>query len=411
METMPEPFDPYYTWLAIPPQEQPPNLYRLLGLSLFESNPEVIQHAADQRMGHLRSFQTSRYAAASQKLLNEVAAARLCLLNARRKAAYDARLRKKLAEAGGPESPIAPSVAPALPADVPAAPQPGAPGPEGPVPDGSMLGEYLLLDQLGSSRSGPVFKAQHRTMGRVVAIKLLSQSRATREKLERFRRKVKVLGRLNHPNLVAAFDAGQREGIHYLIMEYVDGQDLRTLVQQQGPLPVERALDYVAQAAAGLGYAHAHGVFHRNVKPSNLLVDQRGVVKVIGLGLARITPGPLAPDESLNEEITRHGRVLGTAEYMAPEQALDSHHVDARADIYSLGCVLYTLLAGHPPYPARTPREQILAHRESPIPLLQAERIDIPPALDAILQKMLAKNPDDRYASMDDVIAALRAVG
>jgi len=398
---MSEPFDPYYTWLAIPPEEQPPDFYRLLGVPRFESNPEVIQHASDQRMGHLRGFQTSRHSALSQKLLNEIAAARLCLLNARRKAAYDARLRKRLAEAAGAEPPP--------PEPIPATPPLAAPPSCEELPDGSVLGEYVLLDRLAASRTGPVYKAQHRTLGRIVAIKLLSSAAtALPEKLERFRRKVKVLGRLNHPNLVAAYDAGQREGIHYLIMEYVDGQDLRAMLIQQGPLPVDCAVDYVAQAAAGLGCAHAQGVFHRNVKPSNLLVDRRGVVKVIGLGLARIDSG-MAGDEAPPGEITRQGRVLGTAEYMAPEQALDSHRVDARADIYALGCVLYTLLAGQPPYPSRTLQEQILAHREAPIPSLAARRPDVPASLDAVVQTMLAKLPDDRYASMDEVIAALRA--
>lgn len=401
---MPEPFDAYHTWLAIPTQDQPPNHYRLLGLSLFEANADVIQHAADQRMGHLRTFQTGPHALLSQKLLNEVAAARVCLLHPHRKTAYDAHLREILAGQASPTSQSTDHPTPEPPQSLSA-----------PIkseePDGALLGEYLLLDQLGNSRTGPVFKAQHRTMGRIVAIKLLSlEAMAQPDKLERFRRKVKILGRLDHPNLVTAYDAGQREGIYYLIMEYVDGQDLRALLHQHGPLPLDCAVNYVAQAAAGLGYAHAHGVCHRNVKPGNLLVTRQGVVKVIGLGLARIHPGPLASEAAETDELTSHGRVVGTADYMPPEQALDSRSVDGRADIYSLGCVLYTILTGQPLYPAPRPSQQIAAHRELPIPSLRARRPDVPLPLDAVFQKMVAKLPEERFQTMNDVSTAIQSM-
>jgi len=394
---MSEQFDAYYTWLAIPPQEQPPNHYRLLGLALYEDNPDVIQHAADQRMGYLRTFQTGQRASFSQRLLNEVAAARLCLLHPVRKAAYDERLRETLAMQETLISDTRSDTNPDLSSSMPLA--------EPVEPDGAVLDEYLLLDQLGRSRTGPVFKARHRTMGRIVAIKLLSLEAMTQpDQLERFRRKIQILGQLNHPNLVTAYDAGQREGIYYLVMEYIDGQDLRALLHQYGPFPLDRAINYVAQAAAGLGYAHAQGVFHRNVKPNNLLVDRQGLVKVSGLGVARIHAGPLLTE---TQDLTTRGRVVGTADYMAPEQALDSHGVDGRADIYSLGCVLHTILTGQPPYPAPTPSRQLAAHREQPIPSLRARRGDVPPQLDAVFQKMLAKLPEQRFQTMQEVVTAL----
>ena len=243
----------------------------------------------------------------------------------------------------------------------------------------------------------------------MVALKTLSPE-ATRssEHVKRFRRKAKILARLDHPNLVTAYDAGERDGTHYLIMEYVDGQDLASLVRQYGPLPVGHAVNYVRQAAAGLGCAHAEGIYHRNVKPSNLLVDKQGVIKVIGLRLARVDVGVLSADASMGPELTASGRVMGTADYMAPEQAVDSRQVDHRADVYALGCTLCALLTGHPPYPARSPAKKIAAHRDHPIPSLRALRPEVSTALDAVFQKMLAKRREDRQQSMNEVIAALQ---
>jgi serine/threonine protein kinase len=376
-------FDPYYVWLGIPPQEQPPHYYRLLGIAALEEKVEAIEHAADQRMAHLRTLQTGPHAALAQKLLNEVAAARVCLLNPAKKAAYDAALRNQ------------------LPPAVQAQPATKQESPE------RFLGEYEIIASLANSRTGPVFKARHRTMGRVVAVKVLTTEAVhASETLERFRRKVRILANLSHPNLVAAFDAGEREGSAYLVMEYIDGQDLGRLLKAHGQLPVAHAASYVAQAAAGLGYAHACGVIHRNVKPSNLMVDRQGVVKVIGLGLARVlAPDPFAADD---RELTVPGTVMGTREYMAPEQGADSRSVDHRADIYSLGCTLHALLTGRPPYLEKSPVKQVLAHRDAPIPSLRAARPDMPAALDALFQCMMAKRPEDRPPTMNEVISSLQ---
>jgi len=385
----PESFDPYHTWLGIPPEEQPGNHYRLLGVRLFEDKPEVIEHAADQRMAHLRALQTGKYGALSQHILNEVAAARICLLHRDKKAAYDAALREKLAAAGPP-----------------------APPPEEPDEqfDGTVFDHYLLLDLLASTRSGPIFKARHRPMNRLVAMKILSAGVTGQvDVVERFYRKIRVLAQMEHPNLVTAYDAGQRDGTHYLVMEYVDGQDLATMIKQYGPLPIEHAVNYTMQAASALGHVHAHRVYHRNVKPSNLLVDRQGTLKVVGFGIARIEGGPLVDDESPVEELTISGRVLGTREYMAPEQALSSAAADHLSDIYSLGCTLHALLTGRPPYSAKSRAEQTAAHLRAPIPSLCRRRPEVPPELDAVFRQMMAKHREERPQSMAEVITALQA--
>jgi serine/threonine protein kinase/formylglycine-generating enzyme required for sulfatase activity len=377
---MSKPFDPYYSWLGIPPAEQPADHYRLLGIPRFESDPEVIEHAADRQMSYLRTFKAPRHVAASQRMLNEVAAAKLTLLNADKKAAYDTELAKRY-------------------------PRPTA---EQATPDAAAFEQYELLDQLNASKTGQVFKARHQTMGRVVALKVLSREAVASEQLvERFVRKVKLLARMSHPNLVAAFEAGRRMGTYYLAMEYVDGRDLKEILKERGALPVDEAVTYVIQAAAGLGYAHSHGVYHRNVKPSNLLVDQQGVVKVVGLGMAHVEASDLVSENSLGGELTAQGQVMGTYDFMAPEQAVDASSIDARADIYSLGCTLHALLTGRAPYPGKSPMQQVMAHRTHPIPSLRTLRADVPEALDAVFQKMMAKRAEERQQTMAEVIEEL----
>jgi len=386
--TTTEDFDPYYQWLGIPPKDQPPHYYRLLGVDLFEDNTEVISRAADRQMGHVRTFQTGKRAAASQGLLNEISNARLCLLDPKQKALYDAELKGK-----------------------PVTLRTGDAATRGPtkIAVGSVFGEYVLLDQIGVGGKGPVFKAKHRTMGRMAAIKfLLRRAMKTTEPAERFRRKVKILAGLSHPNLTAAFDAGERDDVMYLIMEYIDGQNLLDVVDRYGPLPVEHAVNYAAQAAGGLGYAHGQGVLHRNVKPSNLVVNRQGVIKIIGLGLA----GFLDRDSALDMEaaqLTQPGRILGTVDYMSPEQAVDSSSVDHRSDVYSLGCTLHALITGRPPYPFSSPMKKIFAHRDHPIPSLRHARPEVSGDLDAVFMRMLAKRPEQRYQSMGEVMAALHA--
>ncbi|MFH1924059.1 MAG: protein kinase, partial [Planctomycetota bacterium] len=275
---------------------------------------------------------------------------------------------------------------------------------------GLVLGDYVILDEIGHGGMGQVFKAQHRTMDRTVAVKVLpAKAMRSEQAVQRFHREMKAAARLEHPNIVTAHDAGQADGIHFLAMQYVDGQDLAHVVADRGPLPVEEAVGYVIQAARGLEYAHRQGVVHRDIKPGNLLLDSEGTVKVLDMGLARMDRPARAADPTAPDALTQSGQVMGTYDYMAPEQAQDTHSADHRADIYSLGCTLFRLVTGRKPYVGETPVQILLAHCQEPVPSLCDLREDVPPELDAVSQKMLAKSPDERQQSMGEVVADLEA--
>jgi serine/threonine protein kinase len=212
-----------------------------------------------------------------------------------------------------------------------------------------LIGNYEILDRLGAGGMGTVYKARHRRMKRIVALKTLTGEAARSPRFaERFQREVETVARLSHPNIVMAYDADESGGVPFLVMEFVDGRDLSHEVQQFGPLSTAAAVDRVLQAARGLAYAHAQGIVHRDIKPGNLLRDVSGVVKVADLGLARLT----GASDSGERALTMAGAVIGTMDYMAPEQALDAASTDHRADVYSLGCTLYFLLTGEPVYRA-----------------------------------------------------------
>jgi serine/threonine protein kinase len=270
--------------------------------------------------------------------------------------------------------------------------------------DRLVLEPYILLDKLGGGGMGQVYKARHRTMKRLVAIKMLSAELTQNQPaVKRFQREAEVAARLSHLNIVQAHDAGEKQGVHYLVMELVEGVDLTSLVKQRGPLPVNEAVDYILQAARGLAYAHGEGVIHRDIKPGNLLLDKRGTVKILDMGLARLdeAEGGVA--------LTATGEMMGTPDYMAPEQALDTKSADARSDVYSLGCTLYRLLTGELPYPGDTFVQMLMAHCEAPIPDLQTKRQDVPEALNVIYQRMIAKDAAHRQQSMAEVVADLEA--
>ena len=272
---------------------------------------------------------------------------------------------------------------------------------------GLTLGDYVVLDRIGQGGMGQVFKARHKVMKRVVALKTLPAAATNSERaVQRFHREVEVAARLSHPNIVTAYDAGESHGLHYLVMEHVDGDDLATVVKQRGRLTVKTVIDYILQAAKGLEYAHKQKVIHRDIKPSNLLLDREGTIKVLDMGLARLNQA-MGPDQSEQETLTGTGQVMGTIDFMPPEQAENTKQADERSDIYSLGCTLYYLLTGEAIYHGDTTVMKILAHRETEIPSLRRELPEVSEQLDAIYQKMVAKKPDDRYGSMAEVIAEL----
>jgi serine/threonine protein kinase len=280
------------------------------------------------------------------------------------------------------------------------------------------IGPYLLLDRLGEGGMGAVFKAQHQHMGRVVALKVIRKDRLSNPKaVQRFFQEARAAARLHHPNIVLAFDAGEANGTHFLSMEYVDGQDLSRLVHDVGPLPVAQACDYIRQAALGLQQAHERGLVHRDIKPGNLLVTLEptgesmatgrmpawGTVKVLDLGLARLEQEMTEQDRAL----TREGAVLGTPDYLAPEQALGAHTVDGRSDLYSLGCTFYFLLTGRTPFHAESVAQLLLKHQiEQPVPL-ESRRSDVPEGVLAIIRLLLAKEPGERIQTAAELAAAL----
>ena len=273
--------------------------------------------------------------------------------------------------------------------------------PAGAQPIGK-LGQYVLLEKVGQGGMGTVFKAFHSRLKKVVALKTLPAERMNDpEAVARFNREMLAIGKLEDPHIIRATDAGEADGKHFLVTEFVDGMDLSRMVAVEGPLPIPAACAVVRQAALGLQFIHEHGLVHRDIKPSNLILSGKGQVKILDLGLARLqeadTPG---------EELTPSGQMMGTRDFMAPEQALSSHDVDIRADIYSLGCSLYKLLSGKAPFSGpeySSAMKKIMAHAQEPVPPLAS----IPVQLTAVIERMMAKEPADRFAQPAEVAHAL----
>ncbi|MEZ6109155.1 MAG: serine/threonine-protein kinase [Pirellulaceae bacterium] len=273
-----------------------------------------------------------------------------------------------------------------------------------------LLGNYVLDDLLGRGGGGVVYRAHHRIMRRPVAIKVIEPEslEGGSDARQRFQREVRTAAKLVHPNIVTAYDADQTDRALFLVMELVVGRDLATEVARLGPLPLEKAVSCITQAAEGLAYAHREGIVHRDIKPRNLLLSEQGDVKVLDLGLARVVDTQRRIEESLSIDASIENGLAGTADYMSPEQAESPRTVDGRADIYSLGCTLFFLLTGRPPFQREAWFDSLVAHQTAPIPLLSTFRDDLPETLQDVLNRMLAKSPADRYSSMAAVIEALR---
>ncbi|MCZ2340594.1 MAG: serine/threonine protein kinase, partial [Bacteroidales bacterium] len=241
------------------------------------------------------------------------------------------------------------------------------------------IGKYRVLEKLGTGGMGQVFLCEHKFMKRRVAVKVLPAAKATDPaSLERFYREARAVAALDHPNIVRAYDIDQDAGLHFIVMEYVDGTNLQDLVKKVGPLDYTRACHYIYGCAVGLQHAHEMGLVHRDIKPGNILVDRAGVVKILDMGLARFFHDE---DDKLTKKYDEN--ILGTADYVAPEQALDSHSVDIRADIYSLGATFYYLLSNQALFPDGSVAQKLLWHQTREPAPIQSIRPDLPPDLAA----------------------------
>ncbi len=271
---------------------------------------------------------------------------------------------------------------------------------------GFFLGSYRLLRPLGKGGMGAVFLAQHEMMRRQCAIKVLPQTQIDKHSsvLERFYVEAQAVASLDHQNIVRAYDVSKEvkdnKEIHYLVMEFVEGQDAQAMVQETGPLDYVKAAEIIRQTANGLTHAHENGLIHRDIKPANLIINRQNVVKILDLGMARLIAE--GASESDADE-----KIIGTVDYMSPEQALESEDLDHRADIYSLGCTFYFLLTGRPPFGEGTLPQRIMKHQTQNPPPISQYRAGAPEELDAICRRMMAKKPEDRYPTAADVALAL----
>ena len=270
-----------------------------------------------------------------------------------------------------------------------------------------VIGPYQLLDLLGEGGMGRVFKARHTRLGREEALKVIRKEKLSNPiAVARFQHEIRAAAQLSHPNVVVAFDSDSANGMHFFSMEYVDGIDLTKLVRERGAMPIAQACDAIRQAALGLQHAYEKGLVHRDIKPSNLIITQRGVVKLLDLGLAMLNEAQLAGGEKANR-VTQDGFVLGTPDFLAPEQAQNPMGVDIRADIYGLGSTLFYLLTARVPYEGANPTEKLLKHISEPPPSLLALRPDAPPQLDAFIKWLMAKKPAERPQTPAQVAMAI----
>jgi len=265
---------------------------------------------------------------------------------------------------------------------------------------GFYLGPYKLLEHIGTGGMSSVYLAEHNWLQQPRAIKVFPRHRIGEASyLARFEQEARATASLNHPHIVRTYDFDAQGNTYYMVMEYVSGQDLASLVEQDNQLEFEAIACYIAQAANGLHHAHNRGFIHRDVKPANLLVDERGVAKILDMGLALVSGSSLT--------LTHQENVLGSADYLAPEQAVNSHEVDRRADIYGLGCTMYFALTGHPPFTDGTVAQRIMKHQTMMPPDICDDRPDCPHRLADICVRMVQKDPDERYQNCLEVTEIL----
>ncbi len=268
---------------------------------------------------------------------------------------------------------------------------------------GFFLGKYKLLGHLGTGGMSAVYLAEHRLSGKKFAVKVLPKKKVSdKSYLDRFYLEARAAASLDDPNVVRIYDICQEGQTHYMVMEYVEGADLYEIVKADGPLGINDAVDYIAQSCIGLAHAHDRKLVHRDIKPANLLLTKEGIVKILDLGLALVNQ-----DEKESLTILYNEKVMGTADYLSPEQAVNSHLVDHRADIYSLGCTLYFLLTGHPPFPKGTLAQRIAMHQTKAPADIRESRPDCPAPLVDICNQMMMKKEDDRYQNCTDLRAEL----
>lgn len=277
---------------------------------------------------------------------------------------------------------------------------------EGRIMPGDHLGHFELLDYVGGGGMGRVFRASDTRLARIVALKVLSSEQAAdAETVQRFQNEAQSAARLDHENIARVHYVGEDRGIHFIAFEFVEGVNIRVLVDQRGPLPLAEAVSYTLQVAEALAHADARSVVHRDIKPSNVIITPEGRVKLIDMGLAR-----MRQLNSAEADLTASGVTLGTFDYISPEQARDPRNADARSDIYSLGCTFYFMLAGRPPFLEGTVLQKLLQHQSEPPPDVRQFRADLPEEVNAVLQKMLAKDPADRYADAGELAHDLLAI-
>lgn len=295
-----------------------------------------------------------------------------------------------------------------------------------------VLGSYVLLERLGKGGMGMVYKARHRRLDRIVALKLIRKELLSNPTaLRYFHREILAAAQLSHPNIVLAYDADAVDGVNFFTMEYVEGHTFSELIQASGPLPIDIATESIRQAALGLQHAYERGLVHRDMKPSNLMLSWTNVplspppsraeqertraswgnitpmVKLLDMGLARLNAHHEMPRGSTSKS---SNTLMGTPDFMAPEQAEDAHRADTRSDIYSLGCTYFYILTAQVPFSGGNRLEKLLRHRTDPAPAPSALRREVPPAIDALVRKMMAKRPEDRYQQPHELATVLAGV-